>query len=157
MTYSVQKVHENKQFGKISSTYPVHEITDGHWSLSGTIPCVTDRIRFLLVTVTDRFSNLNSISYTEDRHKLRVTGTKCRLPDTGEIFISGADTCIVSAFLRILQPFPLFCFYKDLTQYLKFASNQETEKSEKLQTLIYLDNTQSSQLNCIKMNFESMG
>ena len=74
----------------------VHEIAAGHRSLSGTISFVTDRIRFLLVTMTGRFSNFNSISYTEDRHKLRVTGTKCRLPDTmsgtGEIFISGAAT-----------------------------------------------------------------
>ena len=74
-------------------TKTVHEITAGHRSLSGTISCVTDRIRFLPVTMTGRFSNFNSISYTEDRHKLRVTGTKCRLPDTlsvtGEIFISG--------------------------------------------------------------------
>ena len=72
----------------------VHEITAGHRSLSGTILCVTDRIRFLPVTMTDRFSNFNSISYTEDRHKLQVTGTKCQLPDTmsdtSEIFISGA-------------------------------------------------------------------
>ena len=59
---------------------------------------VTDRIRFLPVIMTGRFSNFNSISYTEDRHKLRVTGMKCRLPDTmsgtGEIFISGADIYI---------------------------------------------------------------
>ena len=44
--------------------------------------------------MTGRFSNFNSISYTEDRHALRVTGTKCRLPDTmsgtGVILISGA-------------------------------------------------------------------
>ena len=75
--------------------HAVHEITAGHRSLSGTISCVTDRIRFLPVTMTGRFSNFNSISYTEDRHELRVTGTKCRLPDivsgTGEIFISGAE------------------------------------------------------------------
>ena len=36
----------------------------------------------------DRLSNFNSISYTEDRHELRVTGTK--MSGTGEIFISGA-------------------------------------------------------------------
>ena len=73
---------------------PMHEITAGHWSLSGTISCVIDRIRFLPVTMTGRFSNVSSISYTEDRHELRVTVTKCRLPDkmsgTSEIFISGA-------------------------------------------------------------------
>ena len=73
---------------------PVHEITAGH--RSGTISCVTDRIRFLPVTMTGRFSNFNSILYTEDRHELRVTGTKFRLPVTmfgnSEIFISGADT-----------------------------------------------------------------
>ena len=44
--------------------------------------------------MTDKFSYLNSISCTEDRHELRVTGMKWRLPDivsgTGEIFISGA-------------------------------------------------------------------
>ena len=68
----------------------MHEITAGHRSLSGTISCVSDRIRFLLVTMTGRYSNFNSIAYTEDRHDLRVTGTKCRLPDIGEIFISGA-------------------------------------------------------------------
>ena len=72
---------------------PVHEITASHRSLSGTISCVTDRIRFLQVTMTGWFSNFNSISYTEDRHELCVTSTNCRLPDivsgTGEIFISG--------------------------------------------------------------------
>ena len=76
----------------------MHEITAGHRSLSGTISCVTDRIRFLPVTMTDRFSNFNSISYTEDRHKLRVTGTRYRLPDTksgtGEISISGAVVAV---------------------------------------------------------------
>ena len=45
--------------------------------------------------MTGRFSNFNSISYTEDRHELRLTGMKCRLPDTtsdtGKIFIIGAD------------------------------------------------------------------
>ena len=79
----------------------MHEITAGHRSLSGTISCVTDRIRFLPVTMTDRFSNVNSISYTEDRQELSVTGTKCRLPDTmsgtGKIFISGA---VVVHFVR---------------------------------------------------------
>ena len=56
---------------------------------------MTDRIHFLPVTMTGRFSNFNSISCTEDRHELGVTGAKCRLPDamsgTGEIFISGAE------------------------------------------------------------------
>ena len=60
----------------------MHEITAGHRSLSGTISCVADRIRFLPVTMTGRLSNFNSILYTKDRHVLRVTGTKCRLPDT---------------------------------------------------------------------------
>ena len=64
----------------VSST--VHEITAGHRSLSGMISCVTGRIRFLPVTMTGRFSNFNSTSYTEDRHELRVTGSKCRLLDT---------------------------------------------------------------------------
>ena len=79
----------------VCSSYTVNEITAVHRSLSSTISCVTDRIRFLPVTMTGRFSNFNSISYTEDRHELRVTGTKCRLSDTmsgtGEIFISGAE------------------------------------------------------------------
>ena len=73
----------------------MHEITAGHRSLSGTISCVTDKILFLPVTMTGRFSNFNSTSYTGDRHELRVTSTKCILPGTlsgtGEIFISGAD------------------------------------------------------------------
>ena len=66
---------------------------NSHRSLSGKISCVTDRIRFLPVTMIDRLSNFNSISYTDDWHELRMTGTKCRLPDTmfgtGKIFISG--------------------------------------------------------------------
>ena len=88
-------LHSFNRSTVISLTYyiTVHEITACHRSLSGTISCVTDRIRFLPDTMTDRFSNFSSISYTEDRHKLRVTGTKCRLMDTmsgtGEIFISG--------------------------------------------------------------------
>ena len=56
-------------------SYAVHEITAGHQSLCGTISCVTDRIRFMLVTMTGRLSKFNSISYTEDLHELRVTGT----------------------------------------------------------------------------------
>ena len=40
----------------------VHEITAGHRSLSGTISCVTDRIRFLLVTMTGRVSNFNTVN-----------------------------------------------------------------------------------------------
>ena len=72
----------------------VLEITAGHRSLSSTISCVIDRIRFLPVTMTGRFSNFTSISYAEDRHELRVTGTKWRLPDivsgASKIFISGA-------------------------------------------------------------------
>ena len=79
---------------------PVHEMTAGHLSLSGTISCVTDRIRFLPVTLTGRFSNFNSISYTEDRQESQVTTTKCRLPDTmfgtDEIFISGSVVCYLS-------------------------------------------------------------
>ena len=69
---------QNDLFTQIS----VHEITASYRSLSGTISCVTNRIRFLPVTMTDMFSNFNSISYTEDRHEIRVTGTNCRLPDT---------------------------------------------------------------------------
>ena len=50
--------------------------------------------------MTGRFSNFNSISYTEDRHKLQVTGTKCRLPDTmsgtGEDTMSGTGEIIIS-------------------------------------------------------------
>ena len=71
----------------------VHEIRDGHRSLSGTISCVTDRIRFLAVTMTGSFLKLYSISYTEDRHKLRV---RHKVPTAGhdvrhcEIFMPGA-------------------------------------------------------------------
>ena len=94
-----------KQKNKQKSIIPVHEITAGHRSLSGTISCVTDRIRFLPVTMTGRFSNLNSISYVEDWHDLRVTGTKCLLPDsmssTGEIFISGAELAVLLNLLTI--------------------------------------------------------
>ena len=61
-------------------TCTVHEITAGHRSLSGTISYVTDRISFLLVTMTNRFSKFNSLSYTEDRHELPVTGTNCEWP-----------------------------------------------------------------------------
>ena len=39
----------------------VYEITTGHRSLCGTISCVTDRIHFLPVTKTGRFSNFNSM------------------------------------------------------------------------------------------------
>ena len=73
--------------------FTVHEIAS-HRSLSGTISCEIDRIYFLPVSMTSRFSNFNIISYTEDRHELPVTGKKFRLPNTisgtGEIFISGA-------------------------------------------------------------------
>ena len=93
------KISSLKVFGgayiRDFTVFTVHEITVSHRSLSGTISCVTDRIRFLPVTMTGRFSNFNSISYTEDRQELRVTGTKYRLPDTmsgiGEMFISGAE------------------------------------------------------------------
>ena len=87
----------NCQTYKSLDPHTVHEVTAGHRSLSGTISCVTDRIRFLPVTMTGIFSNFNSISYTEDWHELCMTGTRCRLPDvvsgTGEIFISGAGKC----------------------------------------------------------------
>ena len=57
--------------------------------------CCLRTLQFSLLTMTDRYSNFNIISYTEDRHELRVTDTKCRLPDTMsatcEISISGAD------------------------------------------------------------------
>ena len=74
----------------------MHKIAACYRSLSSTISCVTDRIHFLPITMTGRFSKFNSISYTEDRHELRVTGTKFRLTDdtmsgTGEISISGAE------------------------------------------------------------------
>ena len=49
-------VEQNKSYGT------VHEINAGHRSLSGTISCVTDRIRFLPVTMTGKFSNFNSMS-----------------------------------------------------------------------------------------------
>ena len=60
----------------------VHEITAGHRSLSDRNSCVTDRICFLPVTMTGRFSNFNSLSYTKDWYKLQLNGTKCGLPDT---------------------------------------------------------------------------
>ena len=50
--------------------------------------------------MTGRFSNFNSISYTEGQHELRVAGTKCRRPDTmsgtGKIFIPGAGREVIS-------------------------------------------------------------
>ena len=83
----------------------MHEITTGHWSLSGTISCVTNRIHFLPVTMTGRCSKFNSISYKEDRHKLRVISRKYRLPDTmsriSKIFISGAALINVRCFFSI--------------------------------------------------------
>ena len=83
----------------VCSSYTVNEITAVHRSLSSTISCVTDRIRFLPVTMTGRFSNFNSISYAKDRHELRVTGTNCRLPDTksgtDKIFISSPVMCSI--------------------------------------------------------------
>ena len=54
------------------SSGAVHEISADHRSLSGTISCMTDRIRFLPVTMTGMFSNFNSLSYTEDRHEYLV-------------------------------------------------------------------------------------
>ena len=85
-------------------TKPVHEINAGHRSLSGTISCVTERIRFLPVTMTGRFSNFNSKSYREDRHKMQVIDTKCQLPDTmsgtSEIFISGAVRPCKDVFIK---------------------------------------------------------
>ena len=87
----------------------VHEITTGHRSLSATISCVTDRIRFLPVTMTRRFSNFNSKSHTGYRHKLRVTGTKCQLPDTmsdtGEIFISDAGRQFLGTWVDVSSKF----------------------------------------------------
>ena len=54
--------------------------------------------------MTGRFSNFNSILYTVDRHELRVTGTKCGLPDTmygtGETSISGAAKVLNATFQR---------------------------------------------------------
>ena len=55
---------------KNTNTITVHKINAGHRLLSVTISCVTDRIRILSVTMTGRFSNFNSISYTKDRHEL---------------------------------------------------------------------------------------
>ena len=70
----------------------MHEITACHRSLSGTILCVTDKINFLPGTMTGRFSNFNSISDTEDRHEVRVTGTKFRLQNTMS-GTGGAEDC----------------------------------------------------------------
>ena len=112
-----------------SSEDAVHEITAGHLSLPGKISCVTDRIRFMLVTMTGRLSKFNSISYTEDRHELRVTGTKCWMPvtmsGTGEIFISGAERASLSSsslnsILRIkLWHIPITHFMKNLLTKLR--------------------------------------
>ena len=81
---------------KKSSSRLVHEKTGGHWSLSDTISCVTDRSRFLPVV---------SISWTGDRQELRVTGTKCRLPDTmsgtGKKFISSAERYALDAYFNL--------------------------------------------------------
>ena len=88
--------HRIRAMGRLVDKVTMHEITAGHRSLSNTISCVTDRSRFLPVTMTGRFSNYSSILHAEDRHELRVTGTKCQLLDTmsstGEIFISGAGS-----------------------------------------------------------------
>ena len=109
-------------------TWTVHEITAGHRSLSGMISCVTGRIRFLLVTMTrasiislamtNRFSNFNSISYTNDRHELQVTGTKCQLPDTmsgtSKIFISGTENTIcLSVCMFVRNRLPNHAYYSD--------------------------------------------
>ena len=123
----------------------MHEITAGHRSLSGTISCVTDRIRFLRVTMTGRFSNFNSISYTENRHELRVTGKKCRLPDsmsgTGEIFISGAAfhlqerKDINSHGRRKLEwNVPKKCRRKKNRQ--NYYQNKKSKKEEKIKNII---------------------
>ena len=74
--------HRIRAMGRLVDKVAVHEITAGHWSLSNTISCVTDRICFLPVTMTGKFSNFNSTSYSKDRHELQVTETKCPLPDT---------------------------------------------------------------------------
>ena len=57
---------KQKSFSVIFIVPTVHEISAGHWSLSGNISCVTERIRFLPVTMTGRLSNFNSISYKEE-------------------------------------------------------------------------------------------
>ena len=80
----------------VCNSYTVNEIAAVHRSLSSTISCVTDRIPFLPVTHDLQVFKFQwYISYTEDRHELRMAGTKCRLSDTmsgtGEIFISGAE------------------------------------------------------------------
>ena len=53
--------HRIRAMGRLVDKVAVHEITAGHRSLSDTISCVTDRICFLPVTMTGRFSNFNSI------------------------------------------------------------------------------------------------
>ena len=53
--------------------HTVHEITAGHRSLSGTITCVTDRIRFLPVTLAAGLQI--SILYHTQK-----TGTNCKWP-----------------------------------------------------------------------------
>ena len=62
------------------------------------------------------------MSYTEDRHEFRVTGTKCRLSDTmsgtGQIFISGAD----GVFIKRLELFQSIHF-EESNQFLSGISN----------------------------------
>ena len=98
--FPLPKVQDGNDFFEILEAggmeYAVHEISAGYRSLSSTISCVTDRIRFLPVTHDLQVFKFQwYISYTEDRHELRMAGAKCRLLDTmfctGEIFISGAE------------------------------------------------------------------
>ena len=75
---------------------PVHEIAAGHRSLSGMISCVTDRIRFLPVTMkgfmkgcATSFGMPQKLPSAHcDRYKLRLTDT---MSGTSQILISGTD------------------------------------------------------------------
>ena len=55
----------------------MHEITAGHRSLSGTLSSVTDRICFLPVTMTGRFSNFNISIFHDVRHWQKIYFRRC--------------------------------------------------------------------------------
>ena len=85
-----------------------------------------DRIRFVPVTMTSRFLNFNSISYTEDRHELRVSGTACRLLETmsgtGEIFISGTVVYNFKQYFNVFVDLDTF-LYQSYSYHNRISSN----------------------------------
>ena len=52
--------HRIRAMGRLVDKVAMHEITAGQRSLSNTLSCVTDRIRFLPVTMTGMFSKFNN-------------------------------------------------------------------------------------------------